>query len=393
MLKSYLPQQRTKDQPIADGKTSVFNYSFLILKPEDIAVLVTNPGDIANPDKDRKVLNQDYIVQNMGTMTGGTITFLKEKIPMVGAIVTLTRQMEVSIETEFGNAQTFNGHTLDAAFERVLLIMQQFQTQLDTDSLQYVINSYLPSNTSNQLPILTGQDNQVWISRNGQIITAKIENSDISTLRSELASQAPNGGDGTSLIGYYDPLQKTGGKLQAFLSQLQNSLIQMQQDLEKKIDALALASIKPGDFILTGAHITERQGFFLMDHREANRIEDAALFEAIGTQFGEGDGKTTFNVPDFCRRTLVGAGGTATAILNSLVGSVGGEEVHTMTLDELVAHTHAYSSMINKAHTFQNGPNAPTGDSWGSFPTSSAGGSKPFNIIQPSLVVNGFIKR
>ncbi len=128
---------------------------------------------------------------------------------------------QVSIDTEFGNAQTFNGHTLDAAFERVLLIMQQFQTQLDTDSLQYVINSYLPSNLSNKLPILTTKDNQVWLSRNGQIIAAQIENTNVSTLRSELASQLPNGGDGTGLIGYYDNIQKQGLTLQAFLNQLQ----------------------------------------------------------------------------------------------------------------------------------------------------------------------------
>jgi hypothetical protein len=235
MPRSNLPQQDTINQYIADGQTSIFNYTFLILIDEDIAVYVTTPGDEANPDKDLKVLNQDYTVQNAGTMTGGTISFVKGKVPVAGSIVTLVRSMQVGIETEFGNAQSFNGHTLDAAFERVLLIMQQFQTQLSTNTLQYIINSYVRSNLDNKLPVLTTQDNQVWVSQGGNIIAAQIENTDVSTLRSELASQAPNGGDGTSLVGYYDVTKKTGQTLQVFLNQLQSYIAYLNGFLPKPI--------------------------------------------------------------------------------------------------------------------------------------------------------------
>ncbi len=383
MSKSNLPQQITWDQYTADGKTSIFNYTFLILIDEDIAVYLTTPGDVANPDKDLKVLNQDYTVQNAGTMTGGTITFVKGKVPVADSIVTLVRSMQVGIETEFGNAQSFNGHTLDAAFERVLLIMQQFQTQLSTNTLQYIINSYVRSNLDNKLPVLTTQDNQVWVSQGGNIIAAQIENTDVSTLRSELASQAPNGGDGTGLIGYYETLEKQGGTLQAYLNQL-----------EQKIAVLTEASIQTGDFIFTGVHITERKGFLLMDGRAISRTDYANLFAEIGTEFGAGDGKTTFNIPKFARRTLVGAGGTASDVLGNTVGSSGGEEVHTMTIDELVSHTHnslngnfisteeATGMLISREFT-----------SFATYPTTAAtGNSKPFNVMQPSLVVNGFIK-
>lgn len=387
-LKSKLPQQKTINQYVTDGQTTVFNYNYLILTDEDITVDVTAPGDIANPESDRKILNQDYTVQQVGTMTGGTITFLKDKIPEKGSIVTLVRSMQVGIETEFGNAQRFSGITLDEAFQRVLLIMQQFQTQLSNNALQYVINSYLGNDFSNKLPVLTTKDHQVWLSQNGQIIAAQIENTDVSTLRSELASQAPNGGDGTSLIGYYHSTEKKGFTLQTYLKVFEQKIAQLQQE----IAILSSGSIQTGDFILTGAHITERKGFLLMDGRAMNRTEYAALFAVIGTVFGAGDGKTTFNIPNFCRRTLVGAGGVATPTLNNQLGSTGGEESHTMTIDELVAHDHNYSTMANTTHSFQNGPNAPTGDTWIGSKTSLTGGGKPFNLIQPSLVVNGFIK-
>lgn len=39
------------------------------------------------------------------------------------------------------------------------------------------------------------------------------------------------------------------------------------------------------------------EGFVPCQHQELNRNEYAELFNVIGTRFGEGDGKTTFNVP------------------------------------------------------------------------------------------------
>ena len=63
-------------------------------------------------------------------------------------------------------------------------------TRLLRNCLQYIINSYLPNNLTNQLPVLTTQDNQVWVSQGGRIIAAQIEKTDTSTLRSELSSQA-----------------------------------------------------------------------------------------------------------------------------------------------------------------------------------------------------------
>ncbi len=404
MQKTKLPQQNTLNQTIADGKTAVFNYTYLILIPEDIAVYVTHPGDEANPDKDLQILNQDYTVQAVGTMTGGTITFVKEKIPPAGTIVTLVRNMQISIETEFGNAQSFNGNTLDAAFERVLLIMQQFNTQLTTDALQYIINSYLISNLSNKLPVLTTQDNQVWVSQGGRIIAAQIEKTETSTLRSELSSQASHGGDGTHLLGYYDVLKKQGQTLQKFLNNLQasdeknggadcvgfihNNIKTTVGNLLK--DLLTHSVYQTGDLLITGRQETERPGFLFCDGRAINRKDYIDLFNSIGTQFGSGDGNTTFNIPNMARRTPVGSGGQATSLLGNTVGSQGGEEMHTMTVDELVSHTHQFDAGVPYAIGGAAGRDV-TG-SEATFTTHATGNNQPFNVMQPSMVFNYFIK-
>jgi len=65
-----------------------------------------------------------------------------------------------------------------------------------------------------------------------------------------------------------------------------------------------------------------------------------ALFAAIGTTWGPGDGSTTFNVPNLNRRTRVGKGGAATGTLGNVIGNVGGAETHTLSIAELAIHGH-----------------------------------------------------
>lgn len=48
------------------------------------------------------------------------------------------------------------------------------------------------------------------------------------------------------------------------------------------------------------------------DGRAVSRTDYAALYAAIGTSWGSGDGATTFNVPRLPRRHLAGFGGTST---------------------------------------------------------------------------------
>jgi len=218
---SNLPQQSTINQYVADGITTIYNYTFLILSANasanDISVYVTPSGQPAVPTSDIQVLNEDYSVQNVGNVSGGTITFLPGAIPANGSIVTIVRTMNVSIDTEFAQAQNFNGANLDSAFERVVLIMQQLNTYYMNNALSYVINSYLPTLGLNFLPVLTNVDNQVWISQGGRIIAAVLQNDDMSTLRSQLASQVPFG-DGASLIGFYDTVNNIGTTLDTFLN-------------------------------------------------------------------------------------------------------------------------------------------------------------------------------
>lgn len=73
-----------------------------------------------------------------------------------------------------------------------------------------------------------------------------------------------------------------------------------------------------------------------------SRTTYAALFNAIGATYGAGDGSTTFNVPDFRGRNVLGAG-TGSGLTNRLRGSIGGSETHPLTSAENAAHSHTES--------------------------------------------------
>jgi len=80
-------------------------------------------------------------------------------------------------------------------------------------------------------------------------------------------------------------------------------------------------------------------GYLLCDGQAVNRITFGNLFAIIGTQYGIGDGSTTFNVPDmrtdnsFARGAINDAGrGTSGGLANvTLTGGESGTSAHTHT--------------------------------------------------------------
>ena len=99
----------------------------------------------------------------------------------------------------------------------------------------------------------------------------------------------------------------------------------------------APATSFPGDLIISAA--TSRLGCLLCDGSAYSRTTYAALYAAISTTYGVGDGSTTFNVPDFRSRVIVGAG-TGVGLTARGLGQTGGEENHQLSEGELAAHSH-----------------------------------------------------
>lgn len=139
-------------------------------------------------------------------------------------------------------------------------------------------------------------------------------------------------------------------------------------------------------------------GYLLCDGREVSRTIYTSLFEAIGTTFGEGNGSTTFNLPNLKGKVPVGLSDVAGSKFNANIGTSLGEEEHKLTVGEMPSHTHDLSLATNGGSEATNkdrvaldgfGPSR-----WWSnlYKMGSSGGNQAHNIIQPSLVVNYIIK-
>jgi microcystin-dependent protein len=108
----------------------------------------------------------------------------------------------------------------------------------------------------------------------------------------------------------------------------------------------------PVGSVLDYAGSSAPTGWLLCYGQAVSRTTYSALFTAISTTYGSGDGSLTFNVPDLRGRVTAGqddmGGSSANRLTNQsgglngdTLGATGGSETHTLTSAESAAHTHS----------------------------------------------------
>lgn len=143
-------------------------------------------------------------------------------------------------------------------------------------------------------------------------------------------------------------------------------------------DWVIVSGSRPGDLKATAVTAIPA-GWLLCDGSVVLRSSYPALFSAIGTLYGAGDGSTTFGLPDYRGRALVGAGavaGDASRPTARTVGQAGGEQNHTLSVAEMPSHNHGGGTGTDSpdhahtdaghAHGMSNPPVNPAGAGWSS---------------------------
>lgn len=148
-------------------------------------------------------------------------------------------------------------------------------------------------------------------------------------------------------------------------------------------------------------------GWLFCDGSAVSRTTYAALFTAIGTTYGVGNGTTTFNLPDLRGRIPMGAGTGArsgesgsgvisggSALTARSLGTWGGEETHLLTADESGVQEHAHATHMGaigaSGATIAGTANGSA--TVGTTELQSANAVDPHNTVQPFLVVNVIVK-
>lgn len=180
----------------------------------------------------------------------------------------------------------------------------------------------------------------------------------------------------------------------------------------------ALGGGTPIGAILDYAGATAPTGWLFSFGQAVSRTTYAALFAALGTTYGAGDGSTTFNLPDLRGRVVAGQddmGGTSANRLTNqsggldgdTLGATGGAETHTLTTPQIPAHNHTATDsghqhgVVNSGSAVQlQGP----GGGWGgnvagglsgvgaaSITVGNTGGGGAHNNVQPTIILNKII--
>lgn len=194
-------------------------------------------------------------------------------------------------------------------------------------------------------------------------------------------------------------------------------------------DVAASGVLKQGGFNLlpVGAYFpyagtSAPSGYLLCYGQAVDRDDYAALFSAIGTTYGPGDGSTTFNIPDLRGRVVAGKDDMGGSSANRLtdaddglngdtLGDTGGGETQVLVTGNLPAYTPAgsVSTSVSASGTYVAGTTsnevgvpgntaAPTGNINPAYTASSSftgtpqgGTSTAFGIVQPTIIGNYII--
>jgi len=178
-----------------------------------------------------------------------------------------------------------------------------------------------------------------------------------------------------------------------------------------ELSATLQQSLAPVGSLMMYAGSSAPSGWLFCDGSAISRTTYSALFAVIAEEFGQGNGTTTFNVPDLKGRVPVGAG-TGVGLSARALSDASGSETVTLTTSQMPVHNHTITdpghyhsvsgastggagatSLLRSANSADGTYPVGTGSSTtGITQTNNQGSGSSHTNMQPFLVVNYIIK-
>lgn len=171
---------------------------------------------------------------------------------------------------------------------------------------------------------------------------------------------------------------------------------------------LAVGAAFVAGMVMPYAGSSAPSGWLLAYGQDVSRTTYSALFSAIGTTYGSGDGSTTFTLPDLRGRVVAGQDDMGSTSANRLtnqsgglngdtLGATGGSETHTLTEAQLPAHSHSLGTngrvqVGNDNGTAYSGKWVSGSGSTITYSTEDTGSDTAHNNVQPTIILNYIIK-
>jgi len=194
-----LANEKTKKSYTGNGSTTVFPYDFKVFNKAHMLVLVGST---------EQTVDVDYTVTGVGEASGGNVIFTTA--PADAASVVLMRDMDAIQETEYTTSGSFPASAHEAALDRLTMLVQQVQEQVDRMPLLPV--NIFEAGALNPLVLPTGNGRAIgWNSTGEELQTYPVTTissavfDDIGNYSDDLAAAvAAIGATRTTLVIPYD---------------------------------------------------------------------------------------------------------------------------------------------------------------------------------------------
>ena len=165
-------------------------------------------------------------------------------------------------------------------------------------------------------------------------------------------------------------------------------------------DGSNMTGLLPSGVILPYGASASPTGFLLCNGQAVSRSTYSSLFAIVSSLYGDGNGSSTFNVPDLRGRFVAGwdAGTsvltsvTANMVLGSSIANTGGAQAITLAVAQMPAHTHDITPMRQDSPRTGGGSGNVYDAISGTVSTSSTGGDGAHSNIPPTMILNYIIK-